>query len=907
MDTAQQEVFTYVIVDGDGDGQSAQLIITVDPSAVPTITGDSTQDVFEAGLPPRGSEPAGSAEAADGNPNNNTNTTEAVSGTFTIASPDGLTSITITPDGTDLPVTITLAQLLASSGSPVTVETVEGKLVVNGYNSGTGVVSYTYTLDDNQNHSGGPITDTFQINATDPNLDTSAPFSLTVTINDDVPTAVDDMLQSIAENAIGTIGGNVTTNDLVGADGAQLTHVDLGAGLVAITSGTPLGSGVFQHSNTYGVYTFKADGTWTFDPNANLTISGLTGLEASFNYRLTDGDTDLSNTALQPIKVLDGVSFSIDASPTSISEEAAGVATFTLSVTGFPLNAGNTASVDLAASGTADGTDYTPSLLASLAGVLPAGVTLVGSTLTFTSAYEGSPIVFTVTVIDDSLVEGSETIIATLTNQTILEGTATIGAASDTVTITEVENTPLVIDGAVSGTVEEEHGLPGGIDDATSGVAPDADADIVGTLTATTNGSSGSFLPLVTGGIDGTLNFAFASLAGNPAVQTVSNGALLADGKPVLFAMDGANLIGFVNSDGGTGPYDSGSDTKIFTITLNSAGDYTFTLNAPIDHPINSPSTEDTIAINLNGRVTLTDPGGPAADTNVPLNASIVVIDDVPELGTIGSITVENGPGTQTAAFPFQAGADGVGTVDFTPPTTALSFGGVAIQYTEVNNVLIAHTGNQGDPVFTLTLNLSTGTYSFQQFKPLDGEITTTGIDGSTAQGTGPQEFVVLNAGGTDLAVLSGWQASSGFTGTFTQDSVKGSTAGWGVGNGQVFDGNDFFRFDFQDADTFGGAFTPPPGFSGPVVTTATYEFTNFGGGTHTIQYKVYYSTAPIPAPRPTSPGAVAHSICRRLLRRSARRSTTSRCTRTATAAARSTSSASRRRSLWWIWTSRSA
>ena len=116
VNTAQQEVFTYVIVDGDGDGQSAQLIITVEPSAVPTITGDGTQDVFEAGLPPRGLEPAGSAEAADGNPNNNTNTTEAVSGTFTIASPDGLTSITITPDGGDAPVTITLAAAACQLG-----------------------------------------------------------------------------------------------------------------------------------------------------------------------------------------------------------------------------------------------------------------------------------------------------------------------------------------------------------------------------------------------------------------------------------------------------------------------------------------------------------------------------------------------------------------------------------------------------------------------------------------------------------------------------------------------------------------------------------------------------------------------------------------------------------------------
>ena len=96
--------------------------------------------------------------------------------------------------------------------------------------------------------------------------------------------------------------------------------------------------------------------------------------------------------------------------------------------------------MDLAASGSATGgTDYTPALLASLAAVLPAGVTLVGSTLTFTSAYSGNPIVFSVAVANDDVVEGPETIIATLSNQTIVEGTASIGTASDTVTITEID------------------------------------------------------------------------------------------------------------------------------------------------------------------------------------------------------------------------------------------------------------------------------------------------------------------------------------------------------------------------------------------------------------------------------------------------------------------------------------
>ncbi|HEX2840438.1 DUF5801 repeats-in-toxin domain-containing protein [Hyphomicrobium sp.] len=185
-------------------------------------------------------------------------------------------------------------------------------------------------------------------------------------------------------------------------------------------------------------------------------------------------------------------------------------------------------------------------------------------------------------------------------------------------------NQPLVINGAVAGVVEEEQ-LPNGIDDA--GV-PALDTDTAGSLNTVTNVSTGSFHSLVTGGVDGTLSFAIPTVSAGTQVTTVANGALFAGGKAVYFAKDGANLIGYTNSDGGNGSYGAG-DTKVFELSVNSStGDYTFTLLAPIDHP--SGNGENTIAINLNGRVTVTDSGGPAGDTNVGLNASITVIDDAP-------------------------------------------------------------------------------------------------------------------------------------------------------------------------------------------------------------------------------------------------------------------------------------
>ena len=186
---------------------------------------------------------------------------------------------------------------------------------------------------------------------------------------------------------------------------------------------------------------------------------------------------------------------------------------------------------------------------------------------------------------------------------------------------------PLIINGAISDVVEEEQGLLGGNEDTTDSNGLDTDENGPNTVT---NVSAGSFVPLITGGIDGTLSFAFAPLGGNPAVQTVSNGPLNSRGKQVYFDTEGPNLIGYYNANGDSSDYDSATDTKVFTMTLASTGVYAFTLHVPVDQPIGG---EDSIAINLNGRVTVTNSGGPGADTNVPLNASITVIDDTPDGG----------------------------------------------------------------------------------------------------------------------------------------------------------------------------------------------------------------------------------------------------------------------------------
>ena len=136
------DVFTYTIKDGDGDLSHTTLTISVGNST-PTDTipapGGATTTVFEHGLPARGSEPAGSGEIADGNPTNNSDPSETVSGTIAFTSLDGVSVISL--GGHVL------------TGAPQTfADGTTGTLTASfSYNAatGAGVISYSYTLIDN--------------------------------------------------------------------------------------------------------------------------------------------------------------------------------------------------------------------------------------------------------------------------------------------------------------------------------------------------------------------------------------------------------------------------------------------------------------------------------------------------------------------------------------------------------------------------------------------------------------------------------------------------------------------------------------------------------------------------------------------------------------------------------------
>ncbi|MRI35078.1 hypothetical protein EOPP23_19085 [Endozoicomonas sp. OPT23] len=125
-------------------------------------------------------------------------------------------------------------------------------------------------------------------------------------------------------------------------------------------------------------------------------------------------------------------------STASISEDLQETATFTLDMAGGPLSVGNTASVVLTPGGTAtSGSDYDDFMAAvSASAVATAGVGFDenSNTLTFDSRFTGTTFSFAVQASNDQMVEGDETIVASLSDAQINQGSAGLVSGSDSTT-----------------------------------------------------------------------------------------------------------------------------------------------------------------------------------------------------------------------------------------------------------------------------------------------------------------------------------------------------------------------------------------------------------------------------------------------------------------------------------------
>ncbi|MFV2948882.1 retention module-containing protein [Pseudomonas japonica] len=264
------ETFAYTLTDADGDTSTANLVLDIKNLNDPvTLTGldnaGGELSVYEKNLATGSSPDAGALTQT---------------GTFTITAPDGLQSLSVGG--------ISVISGGVAAGFPQTVTTPLGNtLTVTGYNASTGVVSYSYTLLENEAHptAGGAnsLTESFTVTATDTDGSSSSG-SLDVNIVDDTPTAVADTNASVATEVATVLTGNVLTNDVQGADRVS----------GPITAGTFVG--------IYGTLVLAADGSYTYtlnpsDPDFFNLHGGGTGTE-TFAYTLTDADGDTSTANL---------------------------------------------------------------------------------------------------------------------------------------------------------------------------------------------------------------------------------------------------------------------------------------------------------------------------------------------------------------------------------------------------------------------------------------------------------------------------------------------------------------------------------------------------------------------------------------------------------------------------------
>ena len=268
------ETFTYTLTDADGDTSTANLVLQVHNNDDPVIiTGLDTEGgeltVQEKNLSD-GSNPDASALTQ--------------SGTFTVTALDGVQTLSVGG------INVVIGGVAA--GFPQSITTALGNtLTITGFNASTGVVSYSYTLLDNEAHpnanGANSVSEQFAVVATDDN-GTTANGNLDVNIVDDLPKAVDDSNAGTASETQLTLTGSVLTNDTQGAD-----HVASGP----ITPGTFTG--------TYGTLVLNADGSYTYTLNtSDADFKGLHGGgdgSETFTYTLTDadGDTSTANLVLQ--------------------------------------------------------------------------------------------------------------------------------------------------------------------------------------------------------------------------------------------------------------------------------------------------------------------------------------------------------------------------------------------------------------------------------------------------------------------------------------------------------------------------------------------------------------------------------------------------------------------------------
>ena len=133
------DTFTYTLTDGDGDSDPATLVVTLTGTDDPPLISNVT---------PRAAGGEGVVDEDD-LPDGSDTTKEltTITGDFNISAPDGVDDLTV--GGINVIVN-GVFQAGATGATPL-----GNTVTFTGYNAATGVISYSYTLLDNEAHDSG--------------------------------------------------------------------------------------------------------------------------------------------------------------------------------------------------------------------------------------------------------------------------------------------------------------------------------------------------------------------------------------------------------------------------------------------------------------------------------------------------------------------------------------------------------------------------------------------------------------------------------------------------------------------------------------------------------------------------------------------------------------------------------
>ncbi|KAA2227218.1 beta strand repeat-containing protein, partial [Pseudomonas brenneri] len=299
------ETFTYQLNDSDGDTSPANLVLQVHNNNDPVVLtglqlngGELT--VYEKNL-------------FDGTSPNSPALTQT--GTFTVTALDGLKNLTVggisvVTNG----VTATFPQSEATG--------LGNTFTVTGYNATTGVVSYRYTLLDNEAHATGAGTNSLveQVTVTASDNDTStATGVIDINIIDDVPNAVSSermvTATEVDSNLLLIIDISGSMNDASGAGG---TRLDLAkASITELLNRYDEMGDVKVQIVTFNDSSQQLSSQWVSVATAKTLVNGLT----AFNGTNYDSALGTAQTAYGTAGKLDGAQnvayFFSDGNPTT--------------------------------------------------------------------------------------------------------------------------------------------------------------------------------------------------------------------------------------------------------------------------------------------------------------------------------------------------------------------------------------------------------------------------------------------------------------------------------------------------------------------------------------------------------------------------------------------------------------